>query len=79
MSVLIDLAMNSIGTIRFLNGLFIILQTNLLFYWPSKPPIQKEFNIRDEDDNEVYSSYNVSLVIKVKSKPPPKPGLKCHL
>jgi len=41
-------------------------------------PIQKEFNIRDEDYNEVYSLYNVSLVIKVKSKPPPKPGLKCH-
>ena len=32
----------------------------------SKTPIQKEFNIRDEDDNEIYSSYNVSLVIKVK-------------
>ena len=44
----------------------------------SKTPIRKEFDIRDEDDNEIYSSYNVSLVIKVKSKPPPKPGLKCH-
>ena len=27
---------------------------------------------------EIYSSYNVSLVIKVKNKSPPKPGLKCH-
>ena len=44
----------------------------------SKTSIHKEFNIRDEDDNEVYSSYNVSLSIKVKNKPPPKPGLKCH-
>jgi hypothetical protein len=44
----------------------------------SKTPIQKEFNIRDEDYNEVYGLYNVSLAIKVKSKPPPKPRLKCH-
>ena len=44
----------------------------------SKISVQKEFNIRDDDDNEVYSSYTVSLVIKVKNKPPPKPGLKCH-
>jgi|SRR6476659_707166 len=44
----------------------------------SKTPKQKNFNIRDEDDNEIYSSYNVSLVIKVKNKSPPKPGLKCH-
>ena len=59
-------------------GCLLILQTNLLLYLTSKPPIQKEFNIRDEVDNEIYSSYNVSLVIKVKNKPPPKPGLKCH-
>ena len=44
----------------------------------SKTPIQKEFDIRDEDYNEVYGLYNVSLAIKVKSKPPPKPDLKCH-
>jgi hypothetical protein len=44
----------------------------------SKTSVQKEFNIQDEDDNEIYSSYNVSLVIKVKNKLPPKPGLKCH-
>jgi hypothetical protein len=41
----------------------------------SKISIQKEFNIRDEDDNEIHSS---CLVIKVKNKPPLKPGLKCH-
>ena len=45
----------------------------------SKTSIQKEFNIRDDDDSEVYSLYTpVSLAIKVKNKPPPKPGLKCH-
>jgi hypothetical protein len=44
----------------------------------SKTPIQKEFNIRDEDEDEVYSSYNYGLAIKVKNNPPPKPGLKCH-
>ena len=43
-----------------------------------KTSVQKEFNIRDEDDNEIYNSHNVSLVIKVKNKLPPKPGLKCH-
>ena len=45
----------------------------------SKISVQKDFNIRDEDDNEIYSSYlPLSLVIKVKNKPPLKPGLKCH-
>ena len=44
----------------------------------SKTSVQKEFNIRDEDGNEIYNSHNVSLVIKVKNKLPPKPGLKCH-
>ena len=45
----------------------------------SKISIQKEFNIPDEDDNEIHSSYPpLSLVIKVKNKPPPKPGLKCR-
>ena len=32
MNVLRDLAMNLIGTIRFLSGLFTFWQTNLLFY-----------------------------------------------
>jgi hypothetical protein len=41
----------------------------------SKISIQKEFNIRDEVDNEIHSS---CLVIKVKNKPPLKPGLKCN-
>ena len=36
-----------------------------------------DINIPD-DHCEVYSLYNVSLAIKVKNKPPPKPGLKCH-
>ena len=40
--------------------------------------VQKEFNIRDEDDNETYSSYTAALAIKVKNKPPAKPGLKCR-
>ena len=40
--------------------------------------IQKEFNIPDDDHCEVYSLYNVSLAIKVKNKPAPKPVLKCH-
>ena len=44
----------------------------------SKTSMQKEFNIPDEDGNEIYSSNNVNLVIKVKNKLPPKPGLKCH-
>ena len=70
--------MNSIGITLFLNGLFIIWQTKLLLYLTPKSPIHKEFDIRDEDYNEVYGLYNVSLAIKVKNKPPPKPGLKCH-
>ena len=44
----------------------------------SKTTAQKEFNIREDNDCEVYSLYNVGLVIKVKNKPPPKPGFKCH-
>ena len=44
----------------------------------SKIPVQKEFNIRDDDDNEIDALYPpVSLAIKVKNKPP-KLGLKCH-
>jgi uncharacterized ferredoxin-like protein len=39
--------------------------------------LKKEFNIPDQDYYENNSSYNVSLVIKVKNKPSPKPGLKC--
>ena len=45
----------------------------------SKISVQKEFNTRDEDDNEIYSSYPpVSLAIKVRNKLSPKPGLKCR-
>jgi len=40
--------------------------------------VQKEFDIRNEEYNEDYGLYDVSLAIKVKNKPPPKPGLKCH-
>ena len=42
--------------------------------------IQKEFNIRDDEDNEIDNSLYppVNRAIKVKNKPPPKPGLKCH-
>ena len=39
--VLIDLAMNSIGTIRFLSGLFTFWQTNLLLYLTPKPLYKK--------------------------------------
>ena len=72
------LAMKSIGIIRFPNGLFTIWQTNLLFYLTPKPLYKKSSIFETIDDNEVYSSYTVSLAIKVKNKPPPKPGLKCH-
>ncbi len=41
---------------------------------------QKEFDIHNNEDNEVnISSYTrVNDTIKVKRKLPPKPGLKCH-
>ena len=41
---------------------------------------QKEFDIHNDEDNEVnISSYTrVNDTIKVKRKLPPKPGLKCH-
>jgi hypothetical protein len=46
----------------------------------SKTSIQKEFNIRDDEDSEVDVSLYIPVnrAIKVKNKPPPKPGLKCH-
>ena len=46
----------------------------------SKSSLQKEFNIRDEGEaNEVDVKYlPVNRPIKVRNKPPPKPGLKCH-
>jgi hypothetical protein len=46
----------------------------------SKNSLQKEFDIRDEEDIEVdVSLYSpVNRAFKVKNKPPPKPGLKCH-
>ena len=45
----------------------------------SKTSIQKEFNIRDDEDSEVDVSLYIPVnhVIKVKTTPP-KPGLKCH-
>jgi len=43
----------------------------------SKTSIPKEFNIRDEEiDISLYPPVN--RAIKVKNKPPPKPGLKCR-
>jgi hypothetical protein len=46
----------------------------------SKSSLQKEFDIRDEEDIKVdVSLYSpVNRAFKVKNKPPPKPGLKCH-
>ena len=46
----------------------------------SKVPMQKEFKIQNDEDNEIDVSLytHVSTAIKVKNKPPPKPGLKCH-
>ena len=46
----------------------------------SKTSIQKEFNIRDDEDSEVDVSLYIPVngAIKVKTKPPPKPGLKCN-
>jgi len=46
----------------------------------SKFSKQKEFNIRDDEDNEVDVSLytRTDNTIKIKNKPPPKPGLKCH-
>jgi hypothetical protein len=46
----------------------------------SKIHKQKEFEIHNDEDNEVsFSSYTrANDTIKVKRKQPPKPGLKCH-
>ena len=45
----------------------------------SKNTIQKEFNIRDVDNEAELGLYPpVNRSIKVKYKPPPKPDLKCH-
>ena len=49
----------------------------------SKISKQKEFKIQgdeDNEDNEVDASLftHVDDRIKVKNKPPPRPGLKCH-
>jgi hypothetical protein len=43
----------------------------------SKTSIHKEFNIQDQEI-DVSSYHPVNPTIKVRSKPPPKPGLKCH-
>ena len=46
----------------------------------SKTTLQKEFKIQNDEDNEIDVSLytRVNPAIKVKNKPPPKPGLKCH-
>jgi len=46
----------------------------------SKTPLQKEFKIQNDEDNEIDVSLytRVNPAIKVKNKSPPKPGLKCH-
>ncbi|MDQ5870297.1 MAG: hypothetical protein M3530_11310, partial [Thermoproteota archaeon] len=46
----------------------------------SKISKQKEFKIQGDEVNEVDVSLftHVDDTIKVKNKPPPKPGLKCH-
>ena len=46
----------------------------------SKTSLQKEFDIREDEDSEVDVSLNIPVnhAIKVKTKQPPKPGLKCH-
>lgn len=46
----------------------------------SKTSLQKEFHIREDEDSEVDVSLNIPVnhAIKVKTKQPPKPGLKCH-
>ena len=45
----------------------------------SKTSLQKEFNIRDINNEVDISLYpSIERTIKVRNKPPPKPGLKCH-
>jgi hypothetical protein len=46
----------------------------------SKVPMQKDFKIQEDKYNESDISLytRVTPAIKVKNKPPPKPGLKCH-
>jgi hypothetical protein len=46
----------------------------------SPTSLQKEFDIRDDEYSEVDVSLYppVNRANKVKNKPPPKPGLKCH-
>jgi hypothetical protein len=46
----------------------------------SKFSKQKDFKIQDEehDEDDVSLYTRVDHKIKVKNKPPPKPGLKCH-
>jgi hypothetical protein len=43
----------------------------------SKISIHKEFDVRDQEI-DVSSYHPVDPTIKVRNKPPPKPGLKCH-
>ena len=45
----------------------------------SKNSLLKEFNVRDVDNEDDVSLYPpVNRSIKMRNKPPPKPGLKCH-
>jgi hypothetical protein len=82
MNALIKPVTTSIGIIIYLNGLFTIWQTNMLFLFPpdSKISEAKEFKIHSDENNEVDVSFytHVNDTIKVKNKPAPKPGLKCR-
>ena len=46
----------------------------------SEISLQKEFNVRDDDNSEVDVGLypRVNPAFKMRNKPPPKPGLKCH-
>ena len=57
MNVLIGTAMKSTGIIRFRNGLFTYLANKFTVLIDSKISVQKEFNIRDDNDYEIYSLY----------------------
>lgn len=56
------------------------LANKYLISLDSKISQAKDFKIHSDENNEVdVSSYiRVNDIIKVKNKPPPKPGLKCH-
>ena len=56
------------------------LANKYLISLDSKISEAKDFKIHSDENNEVdVSSYiRINDIIKVKNKPPPKPGLKCH-